>query len=267
MKRTIAIASAALLLGGCASTPPVSDLRNGVRSATFVQYGTEPLAFRLGVVDTGSFWGQYGGGVGANVGGAVGIAAGEAAAAAGREDAAKKAPEAERALRALYGKHPMVSEVGRSVMPRLAQLWGVQYSPSQLKVVQPGTSLEDEQGNLTGFTANTDVVLVYSMPTLTLTEKQTVGRAFAAGFTMGTNTKMVAADTHSVVRAYKRDTASGVYKKVWSVLCIGQAMRSKVDYPFPEVMQSRDKAKEIFDSAMAVTIDACSSVLEAHAKG
>ena len=43
-------------------------------------------------------------------------------------------------------------------------------------------------------------------------------------------------------------------------------MRSKADYPFPEVMQSRENSKEIFDSAMAVTIDACSSVLEAQAK-
>jgi hypothetical protein len=261
--KKLAIASLALLLGGCASTPPVSDLRSGVRSATFIQYGSEPLAYKLGVVDTGSFWAQYGGGVS---GGFALVVAGEAAAAAGRADAEKKAPEGERALKSLYQKHPMVNEVGRSVMPQLAQLWDVPYSPSQLRVVQPTTApIEDEQGNLKGISAKTDLILLYSMTTLALTEKQTVGRAFTAGFTMGSNTKMVAADTYVVLRAYKPDGAGG-YRKVWSTLCTGPAMQSKVDYPFPEVMQSREKAKEIFDAAVPVTTESCSRVLQAQAK-
>src|SRR5262249_60429696 len=60
MKRTgIALA---VVLAACASTPQVSELRSGVRTATFIQLGTEPLTYKLGVVDTGSFWSSYGGG-------------------------------------------------------------------------------------------------------------------------------------------------------------------------------------------------------------
>jgi len=261
MKRTVI--ALAVVLAGCASTPQVSELRNGVRSATFIQLGTEPLTYRLGVVDTGSFWASYGGGVSGNLGGSV---VAEGLAAAGRDDAARKAPDAERALRALYNKHPLVNEVGRSVMPQLAQLWGVAYSPAQLRVVQPGTRMEDEKGNLLGVSATTDLVLIYAMPGITLTEKFSVGGAFAAGFTMGTNTKTVAADTHVTMHAYKRDPASGDYKKVWSGICTGMAMHSKVAYPFPEVMQSREKAREIFDAALPTTVESCSRVLQAQAK-
>lgn len=261
MKRT-AIALA-VVLAGCASTPQVSELRNGVRNATFIQLGTEPLTYKLGVVDTGSFWANYGSGVSGNLGGSL---LAEGAASAGRADAAEKAPEAERVLRSLYNKHPLVNEVGRSVMPQLAQLWGVPYSPAQLRVVQPGTRIEDAQGNLAGIQASTDLVLLYSMPSVTLTEKFTVGGAFAAGFTMGTNTKNVAADTFVALHAYKRDAASGGYKKIWTGICTGMAMHSKVDYPFPDVMQSREKARQIFDAAVPVTIESCSRVLQAQAK-
>jgi hypothetical protein len=261
--RKVAIASMAALLAGCASTPPVSELRNGVRDATFIQLGTEPLTFKLGVVDTGSFWANYGSGVSGNLGGSL---LAEGAASAGRANAAQKAPEAERVLRSLYNRHPLVNEVGRSVMPQLAQLWGVPYSPAQLRVMQPGTRIEDAQGNLVGIPATTDLVLLYGMPGLTLTEKFTVGGAFAAGFTMGTNTKNVAADTFVTMHAYKRDPASGGYKKVWTGICTGMAMHSKVDYPFPEVMQSRDKAKQIFDAAVPATIESCSRAIQAQAK-
>jgi hypothetical protein len=151
-------------------------------------------------------------------------------------------------------------------MPQLAQLWGVPYSPAQLRVVQPGTRIEDAEGNLVGIPATTDLVLLYSMPGITLTEKFSVGGAFAAGFTMGTNTKNVAADTFVTLHAYKRDAASGGYKKIWTGICTGMAMHSKVDYPFPEVMQSREKAKAIFDAAVPVTIESCSRALQAHAK-
>ena len=160
----------------------------------------------------------------------------------------------------------LVNEVGRSVMPQLAQLWGVPYSPAQLRVVQPGTRLEDAQGNLVGIPASTDLVLLYAMPSVTMTEKFSVGGAFAAGFTMGTNTKNVAADTFVTLNAYKRDAAGGGYKKVWTGVCTGMAMHSKAQYPFPEVMRSREKAKEIFDAAVPTTVESCSQALQAHAK-
>ncbi len=190
MVRTAFSAVAALfLLCGCASGPTVSELRAGVRNATFIQYGTEPLNYTFGVVDTGSFWAQYGGGVSGNLGGSV---LAESAAASGRSDAAQKAPAAAE---------------------------------------------------------------------LTLTEKFSVGGAFAAGFTLGTNTKKVAAQTTVTLRAYRRDPASGQYRKVWTTLCQGPATNSKVEYPFPEVIESRDKARQLWDAAVPVTIESCSKIL------
>ncbi len=259
MVRTAFSAVAALfLLCGCASGPTVSELRAGVRNATFIQYGTEPLNYTFGVVDTGSFWAQYGGGVSGNLGGSV---LAESAAASGRSDAAQKAPAAAEVMKKLYANHPMVNEVSRSVMPRLARLWGVPYSPRDLRIMQPGAPLEDAQGNLIAGSPTTDLVLAFAFNNLTLTEKFSVGGAFAAGFTLGTNTKKVAAQTTVTLRAYRRDPASGQYRKVWTTLCQGPATNSKVEYPFPEVIESRDKARQLWDAAVPVTIESCSKIL------
>src|SRR5712692_4499065 len=171
MVRTALAVAALFLLYGCASTPPVSELRAGVRNATFIQYGTEPLTYTFGVVDTGSFWAAYGGGVSCNLGGSV---LAESAAASGRSDAAQKAQTAAEVMKKLYAGHPMVNEVSRSVMPQLARLWGVPYAPRDLRVMQPGAPLEDAQGNLIAGSPTTDLVLVFAFNALTLTEKFSV---------------------------------------------------------------------------------------------
>jgi hypothetical protein len=258
MVRIALAVSALLLLSGCASQPPVSELRAGVRNATFIQYGTEPLNYTFGVVDTGSFWAAYGSSVSGNLGGSL---LAEGAAASGRADVAKKAPEAAAVMKKLYGDHSMVNDVSRSVMPQLAQIWGVPYAPRDLHIVQPSAPLEDAQGNLIAGTPTTDLVLAFAFNNLTLTEKFSMGGALAAGFTMGTNTKKVAAQTTVTMHAYKQDPASAQYKKVWTGLCQGPAMYSKVEYPFPEVIQSQDKARELWDAIVPVTIDSCSKAL------
>jgi hypothetical protein len=265
MMRIASALFAMLLLYGCGSTPPVSELRNGVQSATFIQHGTEPLNYSFGVVDTASFWAQNGGNLGPGVG-VVGMVAGETAAAAGRDASARKAPTAAQVMKALYGNHPLVNEASRKTMPELARLWGVPYDAKQLRIVQPGAPFEDAQGKLLGVSATTDLVLTFAVSQLTLTEKFSVGGAFAAGFTMGTNTKNVAAQTSVLMKAYKRDPATGQYAKIWTQPCSGLAMYSKVAYPFPEVMQSREKAKELWDAAMPLTIESCSKVLQSLAK-
>jgi hypothetical protein len=265
MKRIASAMFAALLLYGCSSTPPVSELRAGAKSATFVQHGTEPLTYSFGVVDTASFWAQNGGSVGASLG-VVGLVAGESAASAGRAASERKAPTATQIMKALYGNHPLVNETSRKVMPELARLWGVPYAPDQMRVVQAGTAFEDAQGNLVGVKATTDLVLTFAVTALTLTEKFSVGGAFAAGFTMGTNTKNVAGQTNALMRAYKRDPATGQYAKIWTQPCGGLAMYSKVAYPFPDVVQSREKAKELWDAAMPITIENCSKVVESLVK-
>jgi hypothetical protein len=263
MARIALALSALLLLYGCASQPQVSELRTGVRSATFIQYGTEPLSYTFGVVDTASFWAAHGGAVSGNLGGSL-IA--EGAAAAGRADAARKAPAAAEVMKQLYANHPMVNDVGRTVMPELARLWGVPYAAGDLRTVQPGVPFEDAQGNLIAGSPTTDLVLAFAFNELSLTEKFSMGGALAAGFTLGTNTKKVAALTTVTMRAYKRDPASGQYKKMWTALCQGLPLYSKVEYPFPEVMQSRDKARELWDAIVPVTIESCSRVLRSMDK-
>lgn len=252
----------ALLLNGCASSPSVSELRAGVGSATFIQYGTEPLTYSFGVVDTASFWGTHGSAVSGNLGHS---AIAEIAAAEGREETQKRAPAAAQAMKMLYGNHGLVSDVSGRVMPQLAQAWGVPYDPRQLRLMQPGKPIEDAQGNFIGPRANTDLVLVFAFNGLSLTEKFSAGGALAAGFTLGANTKNVAAETTVTLRAYKRDPASGQYKKVWTQLCQGMAMFSKVSYPFPEVMQSPEKARELWDAILPVTVESCSKRLASAA--
>jgi hypothetical protein len=263
MNRIAPVLCLLLVLGGCASTPSVSELRGGVRSASFIQYGTEPLNYTFGVVDTGSFWAAHGGGVSSNLGFS---AIAEIAAGEGRADVARKAPAAAEVMKVLYGNHSLVKDVSNGVMPQLAQAWAVPFEPRQLRVMQPGKPLEDDQGNLIGASATTDLVLVFALNQLTLTEKFSAGGALAAGFTLGTNTKKVAAETTVTMRAYKQDPASGQYKKVWTGLCQGPAMFSSVSYPFPEVVQSREKARELWDAIVPVTIEYCSKHLERMAR-
>jgi len=196
----------------------------------------------------------------------IGMAAGETAAQVGRDVSAKKAPTAAQIMKALYGNHPMVNDTSRKVMPELAKLWGMPYAADQLRVVQQGAPFEDAKGNLIGVRATTDLVLTFAVIQLELTEKFSVGGAFAAGFTMGTNTKNVAGQTLALMRAYKRDPATGEYAKVWTQMCGGMAMYSKVAYPFPEVMKSREKAKELWDATTPLTIESCTKVLENLAK-
>jgi hypothetical protein len=265
MKRIASALLAMLALYGCASGPQVSELRQGVHSVAFVQHGTEPLKYSFGVVDTSSFWAQNGGNLGAGVG-LAGQIAGETAAQVGRDVSAKNAPTAAQIMKALYGNHPMVNETSRTVMPQLAKLWGVPYDARQVRVLQSDTPLMDKEGRMATIVGTPDLVLRFAVADLQLTEKFSVGGAFAAGFTMGTNTKNVAAQTTAVMSAWKRDPATGKYTNVWTQLCSGLAMYSKVAYPFPEVVKSRDKAKELWDANTQLTIESCSKVIEHLAK-
>ena len=224
---------ALFLLHSCAGTPPISELRRSISNVTFIQHGAEPLSYAFGVVDS---------------------------------DAAKKAATVTEVMSDLYNNHPLVSDVSKSIMPQLAQIWRVPYRAGITRIIQKGAPLRDAQGNLTGIRPSTDLVLVVALDNLTLTEKKSFGRTLAAGFTLGTNTKKVSAETAVTMLAYKRDLITGQYKSIWTGECQGSAQASKIDYPFPEVIKSKEKAKELWDAATPVIIEACSKTLEAIAK-
>ena len=211
-------------------------------------------SYSLGVVDTSSFWATYGSGVSAQLGGGY---LWQGLESSGKAEQAKRAPTASEMLRALYNNHPLVNQASAALLPKLAAVWGQSYDPSRLRFVEATKPIHDQKLNFTAFTPATDLVLVFEVNDLTLTERQTMGRALAAGFTMGTNTKNVSAQVTVWLEAYKRDAASGQYTRVWLGSCGADANSMPIDFPFPDVMKSREKAKQLWDAATPLTIEKC----------
>ena len=242
------------LLAGCASGPSLQELRGDVKTATIVQHGKEPLRYAFGVVDTSSFWAAYGSGVSTQLGGG---ALWQGLESSGKAEEMKRAPTVAEVMRGLYNNHPMVSQVSAALIPKFSAVWGQNYDPSRLRVVGSDTPIRDQNENFIAFNPVTDLVLVLEVSELMLNERQTMGRALAAGFSLGTNTKNVSAQVTVWLEAYKRDAASGKYKRVWLSSCGADANSMPIDFPFPEVIKSRDKAKQLWDAATPLTIERC----------
>jgi hypothetical protein len=249
-------------LSGCASGPTLGELRANVRSATFVQQGKEPARLGFGVVDTASWWAANGDAVGSQTGGWIWSTIAQGS----RDEELKRAPTVAEIMTYLFDKHPIANEAIPGIMPALAHAWGVPYAPEQLRVVAPDGVKEDEHGYLSGMEADTDLVLVARMPMLQLTEKITMGAAFRAGFSFGTHTKEVTAESMLAFRAYRREPETGRYKNVWDRFCLMNNMQMETAYPFPEVVVSREKAKTLWDEATPRLISLCSGVLQHWAR-
>jgi hypothetical protein len=269
---TVAASLAFATLAGCATGPTVSELRNDVRSATLVQHGTEPLNYKFGVVDGASFWAKAADsnatvavpfGAGTVAAANVGIAA---AAAHGRAAVAERAPTVAEIMAGLFNRHPLVNDAGKALLPKLAQAWGVPYNARAVRIIPKDTKLEDESGHFLAFQPTTDVVLVFAVSELEITEKPTLGGALAAGFTAGFNAKDVSSQTSAALTAYKRDAASGQYRRVWTGGCMVHIFSMDVAFPFPELVKSPEKAKQLWDRTTPKLIENCSQYLEATAK-
>lgn len=267
---SIVIALAALT--GCATGPTLPELRADVKSATLVQHGTEPLNYKFGVVDGASFWAKAaesgttvsvpasaGAVLAANV--ATGVAATH-----GRSAVAGRAATVPEIMAGLFNRHPMVNDAARALMPRLAQTWGTTYDPKGVRVLPKDVKLEDESGQFTAFRPTTDVVLVFAVNDLEITEKPSVAGAFAAGFTAGFNAKNVSSQTNAVLTAYKRDPGSGQYRRVWRLGCGVPVLFMDISHPFPELVNSPEKAKQLWDSTTPKLIENCARNLDSMAK-
>lgn len=248
-----------LMLGGCASGPSLHELRGDVKTATIVQHGKEPLRYTFGVVDSASFWATYGSGVSSQLGGGTLWRDLESS---GKAEQIKRAPTVAEAMRNLYNNHPLVNQVSSALIPKFSSVWGQHYDPSRLRVIGSDTPIRDQNLNFVAFNPVTDLVLVFEVSELMLTERQTMGRALAAGFTFGTNTKNVSAQVTVWLEAYKRDPASGKYKRVWLSSCGADANSMPIDFPFPEVIKSREKAKQLWDAAAPLTIEKCAKYFD-----
>lgn len=248
----------ALLVAGCANIQTVSELRGDASSATFIQVGSEPWNYTFGVVDTSSFWAAYGDGVSDQLGGDTlwtGLATD------GRKQATSKADEHAAILRELYDHHPLVDRIGAGIMPQLASLWDISYRPGVLRTVERDAVQFDDNRNLVNSDADTDLVFLYNVGAVTLTERFSMGGALASGLTMGTNTKNVTTTATVRLQAFKRDPASGNYNNIWSMGCGTNYVQMKTAYPFPEAIKSKEKIAEMLDEATALSIEGCNKTL------
>lgn len=256
--KILLLAGLGLLLSACASVTPVSELRGDVNGVTFVQLGSEPLSYSFGVVDTSSFWAAYGDGVSSQLGGG---ALWTGLAADGRNKGMEKMPENARILRELYGNHSLVPDIREDVLPQLAGLWSVDYRPGDLQIREKGEVEFDQEGNLVGFDGASDLVLMYSVGNITLTERFSMGGALASGLTMGTNTKSVTTTAAVRLQAYKRDPATGRHANIWTMGCGANYTQMKTAYPFPEVVKSEEKVAELLDETARISIDGCNKTI------
>jgi hypothetical protein len=261
-KSLIVAATALLGLAGCASGPSISEIRPQVKSVTYVQNGREPLDMSFGVVDANSFWAAHGSDVGVQTGGWMWHVIGASASS----EELQRAPTNAEIMAHLYNHHPMADQAVKAVMPEIAHAWGFTYDPNRLQIIDPPSKpVEDKDGYLLALKPTTDLVLVAWINSLALTEKVTMGAALAAGFTLGMNTKNVTAESYLWMRAYQRQ-ADGRYKRVWTNGCGVMNMNMEVSYPFPELVQSKEKAKTLWDDATPRIIENCKSMLRLQAK-
>ena len=270
--RRVSIVAASLAFAGCAAGPTVSQLRNDVTTATLVQHGTEPLTYKFGVVDGASFWAKAAESnttvyvpLSAGTVAAANVAA-NAAAAHGRAVVAERAPTVAEIMSGLFNRHPLVNDAGKALLPKLAHAWGVPFNARSVRVLPKETKLEDESGKFTAFQPTTDIVLVFAVSEVEITEKPTLGGALAAGLTVGFNAKQVSSQTTAALTAYKRDAGSGQYGRVWSLRCLVPILGMDVTFPFADLVKSPEKAKQLWDSTTPKLIENCSHLLEASAK-
>src|SRR4030095_13370774 len=101
------------------------------------------------------------------------------------------APTVPEIMGKLYNRHPMVTDAGNALMPKLATSWRVAYDRARVRALPADAKLENESGNFIAFQPTTDLVLVFAVSELGLTERPSLGGGLAAVATAGFNAKDV----------------------------------------------------------------------------
>lgn len=261
MKKLVLLLGFLSLLGGCAANPTLTELRQGVQSVVLVQNGTRPLLYSTGVIDTSSFWAAYGDGVGAQTGGLMwnGIAASQ------RGKQLSKAEQNALMVQTLYGEHDLAPTVYRQIMPKLAAAWSQSYSPEEVVILSDMPAVVEE-GLLKNFNTNADLVLMLEVNNINLTERFSMGGAFAAGLTMGTNTKSLTTEAKVLMRAFKpSETSPGNYEMAWWRFCGSNYATMKTSYTLEELKAKPELMQQILDEARGQAVESCTEVLEQEA--
>ena len=259
MFRAFFIVLVAITVFGCATTPrvPVSELRQQVGKTLFVQHGEKPLRYSTGVIDTASFWGAYGDGVATQTGGWLW----SDLASSGRQESAEKRLSNAELVERLYSDHPMIPVVSEQVLPAMADLWQQPFSSRNTQVVPANTlTIKGEARVLNGLQTDADLVLVLSVDNINLTERFSMGAAFASGFTMGTNEKSLTTEVSFMMRGFKRD-AAGQLVEVWFQPCGTNYTTMDTSYYLKDLVDSKANMTEILDEATGQSIDSCTEVL------
>lgn len=274
MKLIAAACLASLALGGCATAPSmtstqVSELRSKVKSVAFVQNGTIPYQYSVGAVDGKTSW------AGPQVGLAPATSAkadvGAAAAAnvvflvgaSIAREAMKDDPEYyNRLLKTMVGERQFTSEVAPSVMPLLARAWQVDYDAAKLKVMPNDQLIGDDKGLFKGEDPGTDMVLVFSLPRFTLSEKPEMSVLWKSVVTAGMYERPVVPYITGWMGVYRRDDG-GQLRSVWSSVCPDlDFLNAPVSEQFVVLKEAPQKAKPVFDAAIPIAVESCRKALK-----
>jgi hypothetical protein len=101
---------------------------------------------------------------------------------------------------------------------------------------------------------------------INLTEIFSMGGAFAAGLTMGTNTKSLTTEATVALRAFKPSVDEpGTYEMAWWRLCGPNYTTMKTSYTMDELQEKPELIQQILDEAKVQAVEGCSRVLEMEA--
>lgn len=270
MKRKLAAFFVTSALLGCASTPPIAELREGTQSATFIQHGSEPRSYAFGVVDGKTFWANASS---QNLPSAGVLGVSDAAYFAIKHgtdiasSTAKSSHEIEAEMMAAAFRRVMdgkifAARVTQQVMPSLAKAWGVGYAPDRLRVFPVPSPVATDKGRFTLPDPHTDIVIVFGIDQIELTETLSMGGLLSGLVTLGFNDKNVAPNVTARMTAFKRDRGTGLLQRVWEKTCLGPVLLMPKSEKFSALMNSSTKAKPVFEGAIGVTAESCQRILE-----
>lgn len=253
---TISLMASALVLNSCTSMPNHSDVRQGIESFAYVQYGTEPIKYGFRVVDGKSFWGNgEGNGVQPGLLLAVGLEAAKAAAEAEEKKLAAAI------ISSMLGQHNPVAEMKNKVMPVLAKTWNLPFNPKSITYLPSTSPLEDEAGYYLGKGLKKDLLIVYSVDLVELSEQQSIGGFFDGMVTAGFNDKSVAPTIMASVKVYKYDAISGKNKKIWWKNCLAHSLHAPSTVKYSVIKDNPEKGRSVMQDSMAVFVDNCKQAM------
>jgi len=253
----LAIPLVTTLVAGCASSPPVSKLREGVVKVEFIAHGNKPLSYSTGVIDASSFWAQYGGQVAGNLGGSALVAG---IAASSQDTQASKADQNAEMVRLLVGESDIATKINNALLPQLAATWHVPYDPNHATVMLSSLEVEPKSQLVAGLHTDAGLVLSAEVTNINLTERVSVGSAFKDSFTFGMGKKAVTTEVMVMLRAFKPQP-DGTIKQVWSQRCGTLAAGMKTAYHLNELQGSPEKMAEILTEATEKSLESCRRAL------